>query len=76
MKNEGRRAHWFGPTQGAGAIGGENPSDMGDNPFMPGKHYNMTNQARLMTADPALAEKMKKAAENYSEREARLAARK
>lgn len=61
MKASGQRRHWFGPTIGAGAIGGSGGGDLGANPYSK-EGFNLTKAARLSQTDPARAKRLAKAA--------------
>lgn len=56
-----KKPHWFGPTQGSGALGGKGFGSFANNPFTH-ENWNMTEQGRLVSTDRAKAEQMAKAA--------------
>ena len=54
--------HFWPQSKGAGATGG-NAHDNGNNPFKKGKHYNLTEQAKINKADPERAAQLRKEAD-------------
>lgn len=56
-----KRPHWWPPTEGAGSSGGSGGSNFANNPFT-AEHWNMTEQGRMLRADPSKAERAAKAA--------------
>lgn len=56
-----KRTHWWAPSRGAGAEGGGGPGDTTMNPFS-AKNWNMTEQGKLVRANPGKAAAMAKAA--------------
>ncbi len=61
MKAEGRRRHWFGPTQGAGADDGKGRESFQNNPFSQ-ETFSLTRIGQLVKADAPKALRMAKAA--------------
>lgn len=55
-------AHFWKPSSSAGATG-KHGKDGGVNPFIKGKHYNLTEQAKVQRSDPELAAQYRKEAE-------------
>lgn len=60
VEMQAKRTHWWGPSAGGGANGGRGGSD-GQNPWS-AEHWNMTEQGKIVNADPAKADRMAKAA--------------
>lgn len=60
---QSKRPHWWPASQGGGAkgSGGGGGAGWGKNPWS-NEDWNMTEQGRILTADPAKAERMAKAA--------------
>lgn len=56
-----KRAHWWGPSAGGGARGGQGGSHSGPNPWS-GEHWNMTEQNKVYNQDKKKAESMAAAA--------------
>ncbi len=60
---QGKRAHWWGPTQGGGATGngGRTTANSGNNPFTH-EGWNVTEQMRLVTGNRPKADQMARSA--------------
>lgn len=60
---QGKRAHWWGPTQGGGAggNGGRGPGNAGANPFT-AEGWNMTEQSKLVSTNRVKAEQLARSA--------------
>lgn len=56
-----KRPHWWPQSTGGGANGSGSGGGFSNNPFS-AEHWNMTEQGRLVVADPAKADRMAKAA--------------
>lgn len=55
-----KRPHWWGPSQGGGAMGGKG-GNVGSNPWSH-DNWNMTEQGRMYKENPTRAEQMAKSA--------------
>ena len=56
-----KKPHWWGPSAGGGARGNGTPGAGGNNPFT-AEHWNMTEQGKILTSNPARAEQLAKSA--------------
>jgi len=54
--------HFWPQSEGAGATGGSGKGSNDVNPFVKGKNFNITEQAKLRRNDPGLANELQKAA--------------
>lgn len=55
------RAHWFPPSEGGGARGAQGPGTPGANPWT-NAHWNLTEQAKIMSSNRERAEQLAKQA--------------
>ncbi len=55
VEMQSRKSHWWGPTQGGGAVSGKNGIGVGSNPWVTG---NLTEQGRIFREDRAKAEQL------------------
>jgi hypothetical protein len=58
---QSKKPHWFGPSGGGGAGGNRGGGGATSNPFTH-EHWNMTEQGRIITADPQKADQLAKTA--------------